>query len=135
MPLLRCPLAYASRLARRYSGVCPASTGNVPRPSPSSPWQRAQLWEIAELPPGERAGIWHLAGPEALSRYALGSLIATALNLPTERLRWGLSRDAGAPRPRDLRLLTPRADAHLRTRARPISLAAAMALAAAGERG
>ena len=89
----------------------------------------AQLWEIAALSPAERAGVWHLAGPEALSRFALGSLIAAALRLPTDRLRWGLSGDAVEPRPRDLRLLTPRADANLAARARPISLAAGEALA------
>lgn len=89
----------------------------------------AQLWEIAALPFGARGGVWHLAGPEALSRFALGSLIATALRLPTDRLRWGVGRDSPEPRPRDLRLLTPRADAALATRARPISVVAAEALA------
>lgn len=89
----------------------------------------AQLWEIAALPEEDRAGVWHLAGPEALSRFALGALIAAALRLPAERLRWGRSRDAPGPRPRDLRLLTARADAALRTRARPVSIAAGEALA------
>lgn len=81
----------------------------------------AQLWEVALLPPAERAGTWHLVGPEALSRYALGLLIAA---------RWGLdpagivptpSRESPAPRPRDARLLSARADAALRTRPRPVS--------------
>jgi dTDP-4-dehydrorhamnose reductase len=88
-----------------------------------------QLWEIAALSPEERAGVWHLAGPEALSRFALGTLIAVALGLPVDRLRWGRSGDASEPRPRDLRLLTARADAALATRARPVSLAAGEALA------
>jgi dTDP-4-dehydrorhamnose reductase len=95
----------------------------------------AQLWEIAALPEAERAGVWHLAGPEALSRFALGSLIAVALGLPIDRLRWGRSGDAPEPRPRDLRLLTARADAALATRARPVSLAAGEALASASSAG
>jgi dTDP-4-dehydrorhamnose reductase len=80
-----------------------------------------QLWEIAALPPRERGGVWHLAGPEALSRYTLGALIAAREGLDAGGIRPGWSRDAPSPRPRDLRLLTTRADRTLRTRARPIS--------------
>ena len=98
---------------------CPAEVGDLAR----------QLLEIALLPESERGGVWHLAGPEALSRFALGVLIAATQRLPLERLRWGLSRDSDAPRPRDLRLLTRRADALLRSRIRPISQVAAEALA------
>jgi dTDP-4-dehydrorhamnose reductase len=36
----------------------------------------APLWEIAMLPAERRGGVWHLAGPEAVSRYALGVLLA-----------------------------------------------------------
>lgn len=81
----------------------------------------AQLWELAALPAAGRAGVWNLVGPEALSRYAMGLLVAA---------RWGLdpggivpvpSGASPSPRPRDLRLTTARADAALRTRARPAS--------------
>lgn len=89
----------------------------------------AQLVELVELPPEARSGVWHLAGPESLSRFALGALIAAALGLSADRLRAGRSDAAGPPRPRDLRLLTPRADSTLRRRARPLSEAAAEALA------
>jgi dTDP-4-dehydrorhamnose reductase len=94
----------------------------------------AQLVEIAGIPAPERGGVWHLAGPESMSRFALGALIAAALGLPAERLRAGYSAHGGTPRPRDLRLLTSRADARLRHRPRPLSTAAAAALAARASR-
>ena len=81
----------------------------------------AQLWEVAGLPPARRAGVWHLAGPEALSRYALGVLLALRHGLDPRGIVPTPSAAAPAPRPRDLRLLTSRADRELRTRARPIS--------------
>jgi dTDP-4-dehydrorhamnose reductase len=80
-----------------------------------------QMWEIAALPPDERAGVWHLAGPEAVSRYALGLLIAAHEGLDPAGITPALSAAATTPRPRDLRLLTTRADRHLSTRARPVS--------------
>ncbi len=82
-----------------------------------------QLWQLAGLPAAERAGVWHLVGPETVSRYTLGVLLATHLGLPTGGIRAAHSaqRHADAePRPRDLRLTTARADA-LSHRARPIS--------------
>lgn len=81
----------------------------------------AQLWEIATLPADEPAGVWHLAGPEALSRYALGLLIAAHFGLNPAGITPGRSRDATPRRPRDVRLLTARVDRVLRCKARPIS--------------
>lgn len=81
----------------------------------------AQLWEVARLPAEARGGVWHLAGPEAVSRYALGVLLAVRAGLDASAIVPIPSASAPAPRPRDLRLLTPRADAALRTRARPVS--------------
>ncbi|HEX5870634.1 MAG TPA: sugar nucleotide-binding protein, partial [Longimicrobium sp.] len=81
----------------------------------------AQLWEVALLDPQRRAGVWHLAGPEAVSRYALGVLIALRHGLDPSAIAPALSASAPAPRPRDLRLLTSRADAALQTRAHPVS--------------
>jgi dTDP-4-dehydrorhamnose reductase len=81
----------------------------------------AQLWEVALLPPERRAGVWHLAGPEAVSRYALGVLIALRHGLDPSAITPAASASSPAPRPRDLRLLTTRADRELRTRARPVS--------------
>ena len=81
----------------------------------------AQLWEVARLPAERRGGVWHLAGPEAVSRYALGVLLATRAGLDARAIVPIPSASAPAPRPRDLRLLTPRADRELRPRARPVS--------------
>ena len=59
-----------------------------------------------------------------------GSLIASAFDLPTTRLQSARSADAADARPRDLRLLTRRADRSLMHRPRSLSDVAA-ALAAA----
>lgn len=84
----------------------------------------AQLWEIASLSPDRRGGVWHLAGPEALSRYAIGLLVAASERLPAEAITPSSSRTLATPRPRDLRLLTPRADRELTVRPIPLSEAA-----------
>jgi dTDP-4-dehydrorhamnose reductase len=81
----------------------------------------AQLWELAALPEDARGGFWHLAGPEALSRYALGVLVARRHGADADAIIPARSRGAGLPRPRDLRLLTTRADRELRMRPRAIS--------------
>jgi len=80
----------------------------------------AQLWEIATMPRGGMAGVWHLAGPEAVSRYTLAVLLALRHGI-RRKIVPGLNREHAERRPRDLRLLTTRADRELRTRARPIS--------------
>jgi dTDP-4-dehydrorhamnose reductase len=80
----------------------------------------AQLWEIAAVPADARAGAWHLVGPEALSRYTLGVLVARRHGVDADAIVPARSLGAGLQRPRDLRLLTTRADRELRTRARPI---------------
>lgn len=81
----------------------------------------AQIWEVLSLPTADRAGVWHLCGPEALSRYAIGLLIAARERLDPSGITPAPSRGITPPRPRDLRLLTTRADRALRTRARGIS--------------
>lgn len=81
----------------------------------------AQMWEIAKLEPSARQGIWHLAGPESMSRYTLGLLVAAHLRLHPEMLSAASQQTAAERRPRDLRLSTERADTLLGTRARPIS--------------
>ena len=81
----------------------------------------AQIWELAAMPAEARAGFWHLAGPEALSRYSLGVLVARRHGVAANAIVPTRSRGAGLQRPRDIRLLTTRADRELRTRARPIS--------------
>ncbi len=80
-----------------------------------------QIWEIAMIPPPKRGGMWHLVGPEAISRYTLGLLIAQYERLDATGIASAYT-DA-LKRPRDLRLLTTRADALLPTRARAMSTA------------
>ncbi len=80
-----------------------------------------QLWEVSTLPDEVRGGVWHLAGPEALSRYAIGLLIAAHEGLDPSGIVPAEAATSATPRPRDLRLLTTRADQALSTRARPLS--------------
>lgn len=79
----------------------------------------AQIWEIARLPDARREGVWHLVGPEVLSRYALGVLIAAYEGLNPNGITPALTDPL--VRPRDLRLSTNRADQILTTRPRSIS--------------
>lgn len=79
------------------------------------------IWEIARIPRADRSGVWHLAGSEALSRYALGLLVAARHGVDPAPLRAARSAEIDQRRPRDLRLSTRRADRHLLTRPRPLS--------------
>lgn len=83
----------------------------------------AMLWDVVRLDRRERAGPWHLVGPEALSRYALGLLVARYAGVDPLGITAAASpRDAAEPRPRDVRLVSWRADAVLQTRPRPVSV-------------
>jgi dTDP-4-dehydrorhamnose reductase len=82
-----------------------------------------QLWEIAALPAERRAGVWNLVGPEAVSRFTIGTLIARRFGLDASLLTPALNATHPVPRPRDLRVLTLRADRELTTRARTITAA------------
>lgn len=83
-----------------------------------------QLWELRMLPRKERVGPWHMAGPEVLSRYAIGLLIARYVGMDAGNVVPVESpRDVADPRPKDLRMTTWRADAALVARARPFSAA------------
>ena len=81
-----------------------------------------QIWEMTTLSADERAGVWHLVGPEVVSRYALGLLVAAHEGLDPAAITPALNGSSARPRPRDLRLLTTRADQMLNTTARPISM-------------
>jgi dTDP-4-dehydrorhamnose reductase len=76
-----------------------------------------QLWDLVALPRADRAGPWHLVGPDALSRHALGVILAEAHDLDPVGITAAQSRDLPDPRPRDLSLTAERA-AILPTRAR-----------------
>lgn len=77
------------------------------------------IWELAEMK--EWPAVLHVTGPEAISRYALGLLIAAHQGLPAEAITAGLSRDCAQPRPRDVRLDTRLASRVLSREPRPIS--------------
>lgn len=79
----------------------------------------AALWELSTWE--HHVPIVHVAGPEALSRYALGLLVAAHEGLSAEGITPGLSRDHAVARPRDVRLDTRLATRLLRRELRPIS--------------
>jgi dTDP-4-dehydrorhamnose reductase len=66
------------------------------------------IWEIATLPPGDRQGVWHVVGLEAMSRYALGLLIADHEDLDRRLIEPRLASAHPEPRPRDVRLTCSR---------------------------
>lgn len=75
----------------------------------------AALWEITR---SDAAGVFHLAGPEALSRYELGVLIARRDGLDPARLPSARRSDTGLPGGLDVRLDSRTTQQKLRTRFR-----------------
>ena len=67
------------------------------------------LWALLELPRVERSGVWHLPGPEALTRMQIGTRLLAAAGLDAEHARAGSAREMAEPRPADLTLATARA--------------------------
>ncbi|MEU4108798.1 sugar nucleotide-binding protein [Streptomyces sp. NPDC027717] len=75
----------------------------------------AALWEITR---SDAAGLFHLAGPDALSRYELGVHIARRDGLDVSRLPAGRRADTGVPGPLDVRLDSRATQRRLSTRLR-----------------
>ncbi|MEV7157036.1 sugar nucleotide-binding protein [Streptomyces misionensis] len=75
----------------------------------------AALWEIAQ---SDAAGVFHLAGPDALSRYELGELIARRDGLDPARLPSARRSETGLPGGLDVRLDSRATQQKLRTRLR-----------------
>lgn len=66
------------------------------------------IWAIAGLPPASRAGVWHLPGPERLSRFEIAARAVELVGLDRSSITGALTpRDAR--RPRDLHLTGARA--------------------------
>ncbi|MFE5494086.1 SDR family oxidoreductase [Streptomyces virginiae] len=61
----------------------------------------AAFWELVR---SDAAGLFHLAGPDALSRYDLGVRIARRDGLDASRLPYGRRADTRLPGPLDVRL-------------------------------
>lgn len=76
----------------------PAATQDVAR----------ALWRIVSLGPDERAGVWHLPGPETLSRHEIAQRVVAALGLPPDAIRAG-NVPPSMTRPRCLALADDRA--------------------------
>lgn len=78
----------------------------------------AALWRLVRLPSPEATGVWHLPGPERLTRRELGARTARALGLPDP------GTEVPAPpadaRPHDLWLLDDRARDRLGWRPRAV---------------
>ncbi|WP_037681748.1 sugar nucleotide-binding protein [Streptomyces griseus] len=73
---------------------------------------------LLELAGSDRAGMFHLAGADALSRHRLGVLIARRDGLDAARLPTGRRADAPVPGALDVRLDSSATQEHLRTRLR-----------------
>jgi dTDP-4-dehydrorhamnose reductase len=76
-------------------------------------WVQQLAASLLEMAAGEQCGIWHLAGPQALSRYEFGRRLARTYGLDPAGITPGLSRDSGLRRPRDCRLDISQAQAEL----------------------
>ncbi len=66
------------------------------------------LWALLGLDRSPRAGVWHLPGPEALSRWELGTRLLAAAGLQPSSVVAVSARDHPDPRPADLTLHTER---------------------------
>ncbi|GLX22475.1 dTDP-4-dehydrorhamnose reductase [Streptomyces lavendulae subsp. lavendulae] len=75
----------------------------------------AALWEITQA---DAAGVFHLAGPDALSRYELGKLIARRDGLDPARLPSARRSGTGLPGGLEVRLDSRTTQQRLRTRLR-----------------
>jgi len=81
-------------------------------------WVEQLAGALLELAAGGQAigaGIWHLAGPQPLSRYQFGERLVRAWGLDPAGITPGLSRESGQLRPRDCRLNVGKAQARLRS--------------------
>lgn len=107
---------------RRLVGAAPGSThgwyrGEV-RPAALAEDVAAGLWRLLGLSRADRAGTWHLPGPEALSRLELGRRLAALAG--RDDLVHEVVDPPTTPRPADLRLGAERAVAVLGWDPRPI---------------
>lgn len=70
----------------------------------------AMTWEIATLDPAARGGVWHLCGPERLSRADVGEILCERFGLDSGLIDRASASTMGEPRPRDVSLSSTRAD-------------------------
>ncbi|HMR94873.1 MAG TPA: sugar nucleotide-binding protein [Microthrixaceae bacterium] len=68
----------------------------------------AELWALVALDRADRTGVWHLPGPEHLSRSDIGLRLARRLGLDPSPVAVGSAADHPSPRPRDPALVSRR---------------------------
>jgi dTDP-4-dehydrorhamnose reductase len=68
----------------------------------------AELWALLARPRAGRAGIWHLPGPERLSRLELGRRMARFCGLDPDAIVEASRADHPTPRPADLTMVGDR---------------------------
>jgi dTDP-4-dehydrorhamnose reductase len=78
-------------------------------------WVEQLAAGLLELAAGEQRGIWHLAGPQALSRYEFGERLARFSGVDPAGITRGVSRESGLNRPLDCRLDISKAQVELAT--------------------
>lgn len=88
------------------------------RPAACASDVAAALWRLVRLAPEEAAGVWHLPGPERLTRRELGTRTARALGVDDPGVEVPAPPASG--RPHDLSLLDERARTHLGWDPRPV---------------
>ena len=76
---------------------------------------------VLEVAAGRHRGVLNIAGPEPVSRHALGLLVAARDGLDASRIPAARSRDLFPDRPLDVRLTSALAASMLRVRLRPAS--------------
>ncbi|MBP6729818.1 MAG: sugar nucleotide-binding protein [Microthrixaceae bacterium] len=79
-----------------------------------------QIWEVASRDAAARSGVWHLVGPERLSRAQVGDVLCGRFGLDPSLVEVASAATMGEPRPRDLSLRSDRAGS-LTTQARSIT--------------
>jgi dTDP-4-dehydrorhamnose reductase len=67
-------------------------------------WVEQLAAALLELARGDHPGVWHVAGPQPMSRYAFGERLARAFGLDASGITPGLSQASGLVRPCDLTL-------------------------------
>jgi dTDP-4-dehydrorhamnose reductase len=79
------------------------------------------LVELAGRDRAARRGIWHVAGPDALSRAEIGDVLASAFDLDRSLIEHAPSSTVAGPRPRDVSLRAGRMATELSVRPAPIA--------------
>lgn len=78
-------------------------------------WVEQLAEALLELADSEQGGVWHLAAPQALSRYEFGERLVRAYSLDPCGIIPGRSHESSMLRPRDCRLDVSKAQSRLRS--------------------